>query len=526
MDKLTHKDNVYAYDSARFERHISEVEGGKKGYYCIGCGQEMIAKKGLLRAQHFAHDPKDVTHKGKCTFSDETFRHKLAKETLQRLKRIKVPAVYKFPPLGSDQQAIKIRDAEFIHANEVKIELQIFEDEEGNICFGRGQNFTEGSGKYLLIQPDVVFFDSHKKPILLIEMVATHKVDATKISKLKRLGINTVQVKIPKSSRQEIEDNFFSVQRTEWVYNYEQETTPYLSVFSGDSQGIPPLNEFQRKLLKIEESYNCRAAEINNLIRGINRALETEQYQKITRNLRAELYRVEGNTTTNKERWEQLQEQYKIEVEREFENEERELARRREEFSRRRTALRDKKNRLERRYTEKAASIEELQNDYRPGCQAEIERIESLIREYGANPDDLRDGMGHAKERRAAAEENHNRELKSLGHRYLEVEGEIRDIEGRRTALPAKYQRLEEDLRREIGEREKSTRRAVEEETARSIRAIENEDIGGAGELSRRLRGLLEARELLSIIPKEQDRLKRLRKAKELLEAKTYENWI
>lgn len=96
----TEYDNVYAFDIENNEKHISEVESGKKGYYCRGCKAEMIAKKGDLtnRRHHFAHVPRDVESKGKCMRSDETFRHIYAKEMLQLHKQIKVPSVWKFPP--------------------------------------------------------------------------------------------------------------------------------------------------------------------------------------------------------------------------------------------------------------------------------------------------------------------------------------------------------------------------------------------------------------------------------------------
>ena len=88
--------NVYAYDCHRDVRHISEVESGKNGYHCIGCSYEMIARKGPLRQNHFSHAPRNLLDKVECTYSDETYRHKLAKEILQREKKIRVPAVYVF----------------------------------------------------------------------------------------------------------------------------------------------------------------------------------------------------------------------------------------------------------------------------------------------------------------------------------------------------------------------------------------------------------------------------------------------
>jgi len=187
MEDAAHKNNVYAYNIENIAKHISEVESGRKGYYCIGCGKEMQARKGDILMHHFSHDPKDIQNSGKCSYSDETYRHQLAKEILQRIKQIKVPALYKYPPDGIDGKPNKLKDAQFIHADSVSIELTFYEDEDGRIVFGKDFIIDSGGGKFLLIRPDVTFFDSKGAPILLIEIVATHKINADKISKIKKL---------------------------------------------------------------------------------------------------------------------------------------------------------------------------------------------------------------------------------------------------------------------------------------------------------------------------------------------------
>jgi competence CoiA-like predicted nuclease len=81
-----HDNNVYAHDITNHVKHISEVASGRKGYYCMGCAREMQAKKGEKYAHHFSHDPNDIDNKGKCTYSDETYRHQLAKDSLQYIE--------------------------------------------------------------------------------------------------------------------------------------------------------------------------------------------------------------------------------------------------------------------------------------------------------------------------------------------------------------------------------------------------------------------------------------------------------
>lgn len=231
MENSKHEDFDWAKDKNQIERYIkdSEVVRGR-GYTCIECGQEMIAKKSdlELRRHHFAHFAVDVINKGKCTFSNETYRHNIAKKILQILKKIKVPPLYKLPPSGYDGKPNKLQDSKFIEADKVEIQMQFYETKEGKICWGRNKNDEEDKTKFNLFEPDVSFFDKNGNPILLIEIVATHDIDKDKLFKIQSLGIDTIKVKIPRSSKEEIENTFLTSNNTEWVYNYERETTEYI----------------------------------------------------------------------------------------------------------------------------------------------------------------------------------------------------------------------------------------------------------------------------------------------------------
>jgi len=345
--------NVYAKNIKGEEKHISEVESGRKGYYCLGCDAQVDARKGEKISHYFAHAPVDVKIERKCTYSDETYRHKLAKEILQRIKEIRVPPLYKFPPLGLDDKPIKLKNAEIIKAHSVKIERQFYEDEEGNICYGHRVDFEKEIKKHLLIQPDVAFFDEEENPILLIEIIATHEIDASKLSKLKRLGINTIQVKIPKDSPERIENTFYRTQRTKWVYNHEQENTTYIPISQGSAKGILPIDKFQRKLLRAEESYECRSSQLKNLIRGFRKCLEGEQYRNTLETLRTEIKRVEGNTNRNKERLQELQRKHRKSIQKRFDVEYAVLGRQQGEFERRNKRVRTKIERLGQKYERK-----------------------------------------------------------------------------------------------------------------------------------------------------------------------------
>ena len=82
MEEKEESKIVFARDKSQTILHISQATSGKNGYFCLGCNKQMQAKKGEVKFHHFSHDPKDAEKHGKCTYSDETYRHKLAKEIL------------------------------------------------------------------------------------------------------------------------------------------------------------------------------------------------------------------------------------------------------------------------------------------------------------------------------------------------------------------------------------------------------------------------------------------------------------
>ncbi len=168
--------NFYALDVHSKEIYILDAVSGRKGYFCLGCSKEMQAVRSVIqgRKSYFRHDVEANKSKGKCTYSDETYRHKIAKEALQISKRIKLPAILKHNP-GNQKDALLIKPPDYIEAHSVSIELSFYETDDGEVRWGKdiGQN--------LLIRPNVTFFDNNGKPILLIEIVATHKLTEDKV---------------------------------------------------------------------------------------------------------------------------------------------------------------------------------------------------------------------------------------------------------------------------------------------------------------------------------------------------------
>lgn len=545
MNKKKQALNIYAEDIEGKPIHIDQAQSGRKGYYCIGCKKQMEARKSKIssRASYFAHVPINVETQTEreCTYSDETYRHKLAKEILQRIKKIKVPNLYKYPPTGVIGKANELAASRYIETVKVKNEIQFYENEEGVIQYGRNIKFNGGEKKYLLIQPDVTFFDADNVPILFIEIVATHKVDSDKLLKLKRLGIDTVQVSVPKSSPEEIEKTFHKTHRTEWLFNYEQETTPYILIPKGNNQGISPNNEFQRKLSEKSESYECKKAQINNLIRTIKKCLGSELYKSIERGINSELFRIKENTKEHQRRLEELRKNSRDRAIQKTKQERERIEIEESNFETRQTSFRQKTDDLGGRYQQKRIELinaeeklaKELANareTFRASCEEEINRIKEQIEHIEGTPVNFRNEI-----ERLGLEERTVTENISNQIRRIEVEQD--EINEKRTDLENIYRQVEDGIRNEFREKEKEfesrinnyreqLNKGAEGHRERISKAIEDRDDEGDYPINQRIKGLLRKRGTLLFIRDGKKDLKRFRAIKKILDSGEFKKWI
>src|SRR5688572_18228971 len=99
-NKLRKIRSSFAHDADGKEITIRQAQSGRRGYYCPDCKKMMEAVKPLQQKPrpYFRHIATNITLEPHCTYSDETYRHKIAKEVLVRTKSIRVPRVPKYPP--------------------------------------------------------------------------------------------------------------------------------------------------------------------------------------------------------------------------------------------------------------------------------------------------------------------------------------------------------------------------------------------------------------------------------------------
>ena len=537
MKKIEHEQNEYAEDIKGKPIYILDAESGRKGYFCIGCKNEMQAVKSKIkgRKSYFRHDATDIKkNQRKCTFSNQNYRHSQAILILNRIKRIKVPTLYKFPPKNSEGKAYKLRDSHFINAKYTKAELTFYETDEGDVKFGKN---PEVDSRNLLIRPDVTFFNAQNEPILLIEIVVTHKIDSKKLAKIRRLGIDMVQITIPKDSLENIEKSLLAGQKIKWIYNNEQERTEYIFLPKIDSEGVSQIDELQREFF--EESFECRKSQISNLIRAITKCVESQHYRGIEKQFRKEILRAEINTERTQNELKKVRNRIREKVHSRFEKRRRILKAKREEiereektfeqdyeakernlefeFNRDQKAIKERSGILEERYLKRRGEIEKQQKEIRESI-IKVEFFESSEAEYR----EKERAIGHEIESIEARIERDQRDrrniplqfkqLKAKEHERFEHEkGRIRE---RRKNLPSIYRNQEDELETEF--REIRERRTAQ---------IKNEDYYEATDFSSRLKKILATRDILNDWDEKQLAYERNKAALGYFRKGTYKNW-
>lgn len=557
--KVIIEQNEYAKD--RFGKHvyILDVVSGQKGYWCIGCGHEMQAVHGTVehRKKYFRHVAKDVNIERKCTFSNEEYRHKLAIEILQFTKRIKVPSLYSYAQDGKTK--VLIEESKFLEADHVRAELTFYEDEDGKVRWGKNPDIEE---RNLLIRPDLTFFNSKGEPLLLLEIVVSHKINDEKKVKLKRLGIDTIQIKIPKDSEENIKKSLDTSNYTQWVYNNEQERTNFIQLSKRDRTQVLPSDEHEAKLFG--ESFECRKSEIGNLIRAIEKCLDGQRYRDNVFQLEQELSRVKRNTTVHRERHEELRNAIRERVrerhkgtletiEREQEEYEAILGaennKLQQQFDEAKRIQNENFGKLEERYRKKSRELESNERKLRAetiGMASTIESSEGIGKQFGsiqearANLQREIDGIGRRRASIRSNFESNRGRIESRFEQYRRDEqsrytANYRDIRTRIDSLREEFERKNESIEEYFRKEERRVRnnfelkeKSIEGEYKnfgeRIIQFMEGENTFRS-ELPDRIKNLFEAKRILYNWEKEYSAYQRYRIAIESIRKGDYKKW-
>tara|TARA_R110002049_G_scaffold101964_3_gene247252 strand:+ start:14597 stop:16213 length:1617 start_codon:yes stop_codon:yes gene_type:complete len=483
--------------------HISNAESGRNGYYCLGCKKEMQAVKGQIREHYFRHHAKDVDKNNtECVVANRKYRELIARDILQRLKQLKLPAVYKYPPNKTDGLPNLLESSKIIEASKVKSELTFYEDEDCNVKYGQNPNIDK---RHLLIRPDITFFNEKQEPILLVEFVVTHKIDDEKRIKLKRLGLNTVQIIIPKKPEDEIEKALKSSTKVKWVYNEVEANTKYIYVSKSSSNGVWEIDDEQRRIF--EESYKCRANQISNLIRSVKRIMESQPYKRTEYHFESEISRIESATKTEQQRLDEMEASIDQEVREELAGSFQSIESEEESFIQEENKFSQDALGLENRYLEKIREIREEQieldeitegelSDYRTETEIEDQfrwETEQLERDFIGERDKIEQDI------RATTDivSRIRREIEGLPEAFKQLESEATE---RFTANREKNTREQKDIDSEIEnfgeytrEEERKLELEFEELGKKATERISQRDSKGDSELSERIESVLKA---------------------------------
>ncbi len=272
--------------------------------------------------------------------------------------------------------------------------------------------------------------------------------------------------------------------------------------------------------------------------------MESEQFTGTRESINKKIRRTERNTTAHRKQWRELQETIDGEVAAGFESERARLDEIEADFILEEREFEKTNEDLEGRYKLKNQSLRIEETTYRATSQDEIDDIAERIRKLGANPEPLSDRIATLR----AEEEGYERSIESE-QIYLEIQGKIvvreisriekqtNEIEGETSRLGSEYSAMEKRVRAEISEREKNIQSEFEksEQELRakfdrdrelSLGTIKNRDIGRTPRFNRKLKEIIQAGELLGIIPLTSELERRLRKARIEFEQGSYKEWI
>jgi hypothetical protein len=274
------------------EISIEDATSGANGYFCLGCGQELKARKGKINEPHFAHLSTGSSTLRPCDYSSETYRHELAKKLLRQLKKVRVPAVYAACPPNYHGRLPRLAEEQDVEAAIVFDERNVYLDELGDVHFARRHRtepFDDYHGQRVLLgRPDIIFLDEQQRPILFIEIYATHKVSEEKLSRLYTVGVDTIEIFIPADfDLVAIKKLFSDTSHTHWLYNGQQADYRFLVTDSHLlANGSTPAAELEGRLSGRRETLKCRRSRVSHALRGVRNCLGRPDIEAIQSEVR------------------------------------------------------------------------------------------------------------------------------------------------------------------------------------------------------------------------------------------------
>ncbi|MBS1507032.1 MAG: hypothetical protein JSS79_10335 [Bacteroidetes bacterium] len=560
-----------AFSSLRKKIHISEAIRGRRGYSCTGCGKDLeaVIPRHSNIQPYFRHVAKDVdAANSECTYANETYRHQLAKQFLQEDKSIRVPRVLKFPPSGVDGEPKLMMGPVTITAFSVSVEKSFYIDSLGQLRWGpKTTETSDDSDKHCLIVPDVIFFDRDGRPILFIELVATHELDEVKEAKLRALKIDTVSVRLPHDSPESIRECFKNTERTKWVYHYGRENTDYFKLPGSVSHRVSRIDDHESGISF--ETARCRKSRVRNLVRGVTKFLGSDGFREVTGGLERQIDEAERvlsiRRATEERIDEEASEHYRgqretiqgkqarldrisIQLEGRYKNVREQLGIRRvRRDSKRRRQIKGEENRLDilysrvqERYERKGREMEAEEAElnrilrnletHKSLTTRESERIDRELEKVERSMATERNAIEELQGKMESVPDDFNREAKQIESRIRSEKRKLeQDFNNSRKRSQGTIERLRDEekglsggfepARREIEDRYQRIRDEV-------VKTIEGEDASRNSELSRKIKELVSTRRVISDYATVLQSYQRYTEALRFIGSETFKTWL
>tara|TARA_B100001059_G_C17784669_1_gene556349 strand:- start:197 stop:1624 length:1428 start_codon:yes stop_codon:yes gene_type:complete len=268
-----------AYNEQNWITSIDDVQRGLKcNCTCVDCGSQLIAKKGAVQANHFAHAPDDQKAKH-CKWSYETELHLLAKEVLNNNKKLTIPIgnfdPYNFTLIFDNvdietpiDNSKRIPDViGYLRGEQILIEIAV-----SHFCG------TEKTSEYRRLNKNAIEFD-FSNFVPTSEVITLEEVsDLFENSNAKWLSIapaGFIGELCHAHERQSIKDLMF--ERREFLNKYEQEKTSLYSAVTFLKEQLRDLSYTKNNLEVIvktdeEKIRNAYRIEYKGLVENIKYA--------------------------------------------------------------------------------------------------------------------------------------------------------------------------------------------------------------------------------------------------------------
>lgn len=221
------------------------IKNAKKGikYRCVGCGKRVIARLGKRREHHFAH------MRGEGSDScGQTALHEMAKIIFMDIKEFVTPAVVPRKEFFNSGSSFEVMKSNKVRIADVRLEKYL--------------------GSY---RPDVLI-QTGDNNIICVEVYVSHKVDDEKLSKIRNMHIETLELDLSSVDREisykELREGIIEGRYPmRWLYNENLSSLLYLQSLrsvlltdsTSDSVCCPMLCSDKRggNLSKREHCYGC-----------------------------------------------------------------------------------------------------------------------------------------------------------------------------------------------------------------------------------------------------------------------------